>query len=97
MVAGITATILAVGLGTQATIVAQAAETTTYTTIPTNPNIAAQKTEQGKVINELLIDGDEIYTGYGDYNANTGPISGTSTNLKTNKITDYVSYPTEVN
>lgn len=92
MIAGITATVLAVGLGTQATMVAQAAETTTYKTIPVNPNIAAQKTEQGKVISELLIDGDEIYTGYGDYNANTGPISVTSTNLKTNKIAGYVQH-----
>jgi hypothetical protein len=71
--------------------VAQAADTTSYTKLPLNPSISAQKTDRGKTVADLAILNGELYTGYGDYNANTGPINVTSMNLSTKKFTNYLS------
>lgn len=66
-----------------------------FTKLPSNPVIAAQKTARGKTIQDLAIQNGEIYTGYGDYAANTGPIQVTSMNINTQVFKNWVSTPNE--
>lgn len=46
-----------------------------YELLGVHPEAAAQSTARGKTLHVLEIQDDKIYAGYGDYNANTGPIS----------------------
>ena len=39
-----------------------------------HPNAAVQPTDAGKAISKLVLFDGKLYAGYGDYNANTGPI-----------------------
>jgi hypothetical protein len=52
-----------------------ASSTPTWASIGTNPWAASQPTVTGRKIIELEAIGDEVYVGYGDYGANTGPIT----------------------
>lgn len=54
-----------------------AAATSHWQLVGTHPDAVAQPTARGKVLRELhafRFDGVRIYTGFGDYGENTGPI-----------------------
>lgn len=53
---------------------ASAAGELNFTELATHPQAAAQPNNIGKTLNTLQIFNGKIYAGYGDYNANTGPI-----------------------
>lgn len=52
-----------------------AARTLNFTELGTLPEAAAQTTDQGKTLNSLAIFDGKLLASYGDYNANTGPIT----------------------
>ena len=74
-----------------------AADTTamSFTLLATNPTAAAQPTARGKTIQDLAVKDGLLYTGYGDYDANTGPISVSAMDLATGAFTSLLSAPTE--
>lgn len=59
-----------------------------------HPSIAAQP-ESGRIIFDLAVSGGELYMGYGDYTANTGPIDVATANLTTGATGVKASVPTE--
>lgn len=69
--------------------------TITLTTLATSPNAAQQPTPEGQGIQELYAHNGELYIGYGDYTANTGPINVEALNLTDNTFTSKLSVPTE--
>lgn len=72
------------------------AATPGYTLVATHPQAAAQSTARGKTIHDLEVLNDKLYAGYGDYNANTGPIHVNPLNLSTNTfVGSQLSVPTE--
>ena len=46
-----------------------------FTELGTHPQAASQATSTGKTLNKLQLFGGKLFAAYGDYNANTGPIS----------------------
>jgi hypothetical protein len=52
-----------------------AARTLNFTELGTHPEAAAQTTDQGKTLNSLAVFDGKLLASYGDYNANTGPIT----------------------
>lgn len=86
---------VAVGTLTAAPAAVAASPELTYTKLPTNPVIAAQKTYRGLTIQDMALQNGELYTGYGDYAANTGPIQVTSMNTTTKAFKNWVSTPNE--
>jgi streptogramin lyase len=75
---------------------AEAATTLNFTELATHPQAASQPTEQGRTINNLKIFNGKLYAAYGDYNANTGPISINPFDLDTNTFDgEALSVPTE--
>src|SRR4051812_25423164 len=51
------------------------AHAATFTLVATHPEVAAQTTSYGNLIATLKPFNGRLYAGYGDYNANTGPIA----------------------
>lgn len=45
-----------------------------YELLGTHPQATAQSTSRGKTIHEIQVFNNKLYTGYGDYGANTGPV-----------------------
>lgn len=60
------------------------AATPTYSVIGTHPDAVLQPTTTGKTIIDLAVEGTQLYSGYGDYGTNTGPIKIRPFNLSTN-------------
>lgn len=58
-------------------LVSSRAATLGFTYLGTHPQAVQQPTSSGKVINSLKAFNGKIYSGYGDYGANTGPIAVT--------------------
>lgn len=52
----------------------EAASSLTFTDLGTHPQAAAQSTNVGKTISKIEIYNNQLIAGYGDWNANTGPI-----------------------
>lgn len=68
----------------------------TYTLVATHPQAVSQSTNFGKRIHTLQVFEGQIYSGYGDYDANTGPIHINPFNPATNTFSGSVlSVPTE--
>lgn len=61
----------------------------------TNINAAAQSKVYHKTIKDLQIHKGELYSGYGDYSDNIGPIAVNSHNLQTGRQTSHISSPNE--
>lgn len=59
------------------------------------PVASTQSTSQGKSIVDLSISENELYAGYGDYSANTGPMHITSMNINTYEWSDHLTAPNE--
>ncbi len=66
-----------------------------WTNVGTHPHAAKQATEAGKAIRTLCAWHGKLYTGYGDYNANTGPIRITSFDPDTGAFLDEWTSQTE--
>lgn len=67
-----------------------------FTELGTHPQAAAQRTATGRTINKLQIFNGKLYAGYGDWNANTGPIAINPFNLTTDQFEgSVISVPTE--
>lgn len=67
-----------------------------FTELGTHPQAAAQSTATGRTINKLQIFNGKLYAGYGDWNANTGPIAINPFNLTTDQFEgSVISVPTE--
>jgi hypothetical protein len=71
-------------------VVSSKADTISFTLLGTHPQAAAQTTSNGKRIGTLKAFNGKIYAGFGDYNANTGPIAITPFDPATNS---FVSSP----
>lgn len=69
--------------------------TVSLTAAATSPHGATQATIVGQSIQDLAVHNGELYVGYGDYAANTGPINVEALNLTDNTFTDKLSIPTE--
>lgn len=71
------------------------------TTVPveqpwaTNEYAAEQRNINHKEISDLAIADNELYSGYGDYGANIGPINIVSHNLDTSAATNHLTFQTE--
>ncbi len=92
------AVLLALVVTGGSTSAAPARTTTTKTTqglVSTNPWAAAQPTAWGRQISAVAYFGGEIYVGYGDWNANTGPTHVTSWSPATGAWTDHLTADTE--
>ncbi|TXG77721.1 hypothetical protein E6P97_01190 [Patescibacteria group bacterium] len=73
-----------------------ASETRNFIEIGTHPQADAQSSTIGKTIHKLQIFNGKLYSGYGDYNANTGPISINPFDLTTRTFDgEAISAPTE--
>jgi len=59
----------------------------TFETIGTHPDAAAQPTATGRTISTLRPFRGKIYVGYGDYDANTGPINVRAFNVTSGSFT----------
>jgi len=70
----LSATITAGSIATSAAA-PRSATGSAFTLVGSDPGAAAQPTARGKAIVDLQAHGGRIYTGYGDYDANTGPIA----------------------
>ena len=57
-----------------AALAAGTARAATFGVLATHPDAAAQPTVTGRTLSTLKVFNNKIYVGYGDYNANTGPI-----------------------
>ena len=67
-----------------------------FEVVATHPDAAEQKTADGKVLARLQPFNGKLYAGYGDYNANTGPINVRAFDPKSNAFGDVkVTVPTE--
>lgn len=66
---------------------AHAADPLSFTLLGTHPEAAAQSTSAGKIIQKLEVFNGKLYIGYGDYNANTGPMKINPYDLNTNAFT----------
>jgi len=64
-----------------------AADPVSFTFLGTHPDAAAQSTAAGKIIQKLKVFNNKLYIGYGDYNANTGPMKINPYDLNTNAFT----------
>jgi hypothetical protein len=83
-------------LGLLLPVEAEAAATLSFTELATHPDAAAQTTDQGKTINKIEIFNGKLYAAYGDYGANTGPISINPFDLTTNTFDgEAISVPSE--
>ena len=74
---------------------ANPSQAATYTVVSEHPSIAAQSSSAGKIINDLGVDGNEIYMAYGDYSNNTGPIDVAVYNVSTGLNSVKLTMPTE--
>lgn len=95
-------TVVAVSIVTLGTILAvnrndvHAAGGMTFSLLATHPEANVQSTTRGKTITDLSVDGTTLYTGYGDYGVNTGPVHINPFNLTTGSFTGSVLLvPTE--
>jgi hypothetical protein len=75
--------LLVAGIGVKL-LISSFAATSNFTLIGTHPQAALQPTAWGKTIQALKVWNGKLYSGYGDWNANTGPISLTPLDLTTN-------------
>lgn len=67
-----------------------------FTQIGTHPQATSQPTERGRTIRDIHIVGGKVYMGYGDYDANTGPIDINPFDLSTEAFDGSVlNVPTE--
>lgn len=63
---------LSMGFVASKTVAAEPASV--FTELATHPQAAAQPTTTGKTISKMTVFNGKLITGFGDYNANTGPI-----------------------
>lgn len=67
-----------------------------FTSLGTNPSASSQSTANGKQIKRLKVFNNKLYSGYGDWLVNTGPIQVRPYDLDQNQfLTSQVSVPTE--
>lgn len=67
--------LIVAAIGTYFILSSMAAPSGDFIKVATHPQAVAQPTEWGKTINALKSWNGKLYAGYGDYNANTGPIA----------------------
>jgi hypothetical protein len=67
-------------------LVSSRADTISFSLIGTHPQAAQQPTSQGKRITALTVFNGKVYSGFGDYGANTGPIALTPFDPVTNSF-----------
>ena len=75
---------------------AQAAVNLAFSVVATHPEASAQVTASGKLIRDLGVIDGEIFMGYGDYGANTGPIHINPFNIASGEFEDsQLTVPTD--
>lgn len=61
----------------------------TWTPVATHPGAAAQPTTYGQAINTLTVWQNRLWSGYGDYGANTGPIALSALDPSSNQMEEF--------
>lgn len=75
---------------------AHAAVDPTFVTLGTHPEASSQPTLRGQTIHDLAIVDNQVFMGYGDYDANTGPIQINPFDIASNSFEGSIlTVPTE--
>ena len=75
---------------------AERAEAVSGTRLVTqHPTVLAQSTPAGRTIHDMALDGDRLRLGFGDYNANTGPVAAAWVSIYSGTTGADVEIPSE--